>query len=128
MTDDQLIDPRTIHVRVNVWLENEKGEVVYGAGRQQILEAVAESGTLAAAASELGMSYRGLWGRIRISEKRLGFPLLESHAGRGPTSGSSLTRHGKALLDIYGRIREAIHRCADDTYAATLKRDSNKLD
>ncbi len=128
MTNEKLIDPEKVHVRVNVWLENEKGEIVYGAGRQQILEAVAQDGTLSAAASDLGMSYRGLWGRIRISERRLGFQLLESHAGRGPNSGSSLTAHGKALMEIYGRLREALHRCADDTYAATLKRNTTNLE
>ncbi len=113
---------------MNVWLENEKGEIVYGAGRQQILEAVAHDGTLAAAASDLGMAYRGLSGRIRISERRLGFQLLESHAGRRPNSGSSLTAHGKALMEIYGRLRDALHRCADETYAAILKRDTTNLE
>jgi molybdate transport system regulatory protein len=123
---DQLIDPNKIRIRVNVWLENEKGEVLFGSGRHQILEAVKENGTLAAAATALGMSYRGLWGRIRISEKRLGFGLLDSHAGRGPESGSTLTTHGEALMRVYAQIRGAVRSYAREKYAAMLEQSGNE--
>ncbi|MCK4302688.1 MAG: hypothetical protein KAY24_00425, partial [Candidatus Eisenbacteria sp.] len=56
-----------------------------------------------------GMSYRGLWARIRFSERRLGIQLIESHAGRGPDSGTSLTHEGRAMMKRYETLqREAL--------------------
>ncbi len=116
MPEEKLLDPSEVCLRVNVWLENKKGDVLYGEGRQQILEAVRSTGTLSAAAENLKMSYRGLWGRVRLSEKRLGFSLLESHAGRGPSSGSSLTPEGQELFELYSALREAVRKAAEDHY------------
>jgi molybdate transport system regulatory protein len=97
-----------MRVRLNVWVENELGELLFGEGRQQILEAIQTHGSLSAAAESLGMSYRGLWARVRNSEKRLGFPLIESHAGRGPESGTALTPEGRALLKRFTRLQKQV--------------------
>jgi molybdate transport system regulatory protein len=88
-----------MRLQINVWVENPKGELLFGEGRLQILQAIEKHGTLSAAAEALGMSYRGLWARVRHSERRLGFPLIESHAGRGPHSGTSLTAEGRAIME-----------------------------
>lgn len=67
-----------------VWLKKD-GKVVFGLGRAQLLEAVERTGSLAAAARELGMSYRAAWGRLKASEERLGMKLLErAPHGRRP--------------------------------------------
>ncbi len=100
--------PTGEHLHINVWIEDAKDKLLFGEGRQQILEAVAEHGSLSAAAEAMGMSYRGLWARIRFSEKRLGYPIIESHVGRGPSSGTSLTAQGQRLLEKYSRLREVI--------------------
>ena len=100
--------PAGAHVRVNLWLEDEQGRVLFGAGRLQILEAIRAHGSLSAAAEALGMSYRGLWAKVRHSERRLGFPLVESHAGRGPSSGTSLTAEAEAMMTRYARVQETV--------------------
>jgi molybdate transport system regulatory protein len=105
-----------MHMRVSVWVEDENCKLLFGEGRFQILEAVAEHGSLSAAAGALAMSYRGLWARIRFSEKRLGFSLLESHAGRGPTSGTSLTTEGQDILDRYRAFRDQVEKDAEKAY------------
>lgn len=91
-------------MRMSLWIDNQEGELLFGDGRHQILQAVDKHGSLSAAAEALGMSYRGLWARIRHSEKRLGFALIESHAGRGPSSGTSLTPDGRALMERYSQL------------------------
>ncbi len=96
---------KPMQLRVSVWLEDADGGLLFGDGRLQILEAIAKSGSLSAAAETLGMSYRGLWARIRHSERRLGFALIESHAGRGPSSGTTLTPEGVALMERYARLQ-----------------------
>ncbi|MBD3235807.1 MAG: LysR family transcriptional regulator [Candidatus Eisenbacteria bacterium] len=109
-------------LRMTLWIENAEGEVLFGEGRQQILDAIDREGSLSAAAQALGMSYRGLWARLRNSEKRLGFPLIESHAGRGPDSGTSLTPAGRELMRRFaaleGRIAEAACAAFDDLWSS----------
>ncbi len=101
-----------LHPRVAIWIENAEGKLVFGKGRLIILEAIETHGSLSSAAHALGMSYRGLWARIRHSEERLGFPLIETHAGRGPDSGTTLTPAGRELLAKYrsllGQVEEAV--------------------
>jgi molybdate transport system regulatory protein len=104
-------------MHVNLWIENPQGELLFGEGRLQILQAIEEHGTLSAAAEALGMSYRGLWARVRHSERRLGFPLIESRAGRGPESGTSLTAEGHAIMERYARLLTQTQTAAQTAFA-----------
>lgn len=105
-----------MHLRVSVWVEDANNKLLFGEGRLQILEAVAAHGSLSAAAEALGMSYRGLWARIRYSEKRLGYSLIESHVGRGPSSGTSLTPEGKDMVVRYSKLRARVEADAEKAY------------
>lgn len=82
-------------VQFKLWVE-EDGKVLFGGGRLELLKAVVNSGSLAAAARQMNMSYRAAWGRLRASEKRLGFPLVErSDTGRREVQ---LTPQGSSML------------------------------
>jgi molybdate transport system regulatory protein len=109
--------PTGARLRLNLWLEGGEEKVLFGAGRMQILVAIRTHGSLSAAAEALGMSYRGLWAKIRHSERRLGFPLVESHAGRGPSSGTSLTPQAEALMAAYAQIEEQVSAEAARAFA-----------
>lgn len=67
-------------VQFKLWIE-EDDKVLFGGGRLKLLKAVVNQGSLAGAARELNMSYRAAWGRLRASEKRLGFALVERSDG-----------------------------------------------
>ena len=56
-------------VRVHIWLETVDG-VAFGMGRLLLLDAIEETGSLKAAAEQLGMSYRAAWGKIKSTERR----------------------------------------------------------
>ncbi|MGD9952129.1 MAG: substrate-binding domain-containing protein [Burkholderiales bacterium] len=60
----------------------------------EVLYAVHESGSIAAAARETGMSYRHVWGLTGTWERRLGRPLVTLKKGRG----AKLTEFGRKLL------------------------------
>jgi molybdate transport system regulatory protein len=111
----------TMRIRTNFWIEDADGKVLYGLGRHRILQAIREFGSIKAASEQLGISYRGLWGRLRLSEKRLGFPLVESKAGRGPSAGSRLTARGLALIDRYEEAAREIYSASDRTFDEHLK-------
>jgi molybdate transport system regulatory protein len=93
-------------ISFKVWLE-EDDHVLFGEGRRQLLQAIEDHGSLARAAKIMNMSYRAAWGRLKASEKRLGFELAEKDIEQGKKGGLHLTLKGKALLDEYSRIHKA---------------------
>jgi molybdate transport system regulatory protein len=101
---------------LSLWIETPDGEILFGQGRLTILEAIEKHGSLTAAADALGMSYRGLWARIRRSEQRLGLQLVESHAGRGPSSGTRVTHTGKELMHRYRDLRQSVLDAAEEAF------------
>ncbi|MHC1728445.1 MAG: winged helix-turn-helix domain-containing protein [Syntrophobacteraceae bacterium] len=103
-------------VKSKVWIETEKGEVVFGAGRLKILNAVEKTGSINAAATELHMSYRAVWGKIRATEDRLGKQLLTKHAGGKRGGGSALTPFGKMLIERFRNLDGLIKTTSDTLF------------
>ncbi|MBF0476776.1 MAG: LysR family transcriptional regulator [Deltaproteobacteria bacterium] len=101
-----------MHLRSTYRLENDQNEHVFGPGRFRILELIRDLGSMNKAAQQLGMSYRGLWSRIRLTEERLGFPLLLTESGRG----SQLTPEGEDLLKKYSMLRNRCQAADDAVY------------
>lgn len=95
-------------VRVHIWMET-GGETLLGLGRAQLLERIEEFGSLKKAAESLGMSYRAAWGKIKHSERTLGFQLLDKSDNK---SGFRLTVFGKCLADAYRSWFEEVERRA----------------
>lgn len=92
-------------VRLHMWLETREG-VFFGVGRVQLLELIDRTGSLKVAAEGLGMSYRAAWGKIKTSEKILGFKLIEKVGGN--RSGHRLTEFGKLLTENFREWYEAV--------------------
>ena len=93
--------------RIKLWVEKD-GQLVLSDYRVQLLQYVAETGSLAEAAERLGLSYRRAWGKVREIERNLGLPLVQSEAGGVGGGSSRLTRHGERLVALYGRFRRAM--------------------
>ena len=85
-------------MRIHLWLENEHA-VLCGHGRVQLLEYIAFTGSLSAAAKALGIAYRAAWGKIKATEVALGVPLLQKNENGTP--GTQLTEAGHALVAAY---------------------------
>jgi len=100
-----------LKVRSKIWIENEKGELVIGTGRLRILEAIIEVGSINKAAQKLKQPFRAVWGKIRATETRCGFKLVET-----TNEGSKLTREGLELLWAYTRLRNRCERYADQQF------------
>jgi molybdate transport system regulatory protein len=101
-------------IRSKIWFEDSAGEVIFGLGRLKMLEAIERQGSIQAAAKELKMSYRALWGRIRATENRMGRRLLTRSIGGAAGGGSQLTPFAKILLenfrDIHRRVANESNR------------------
>ena len=110
-----------MRIRTSIWIEDDQGKVVYGLGRQRILKAIRDSGSMTAAAERLGISYRGLWARLRHSERRLGFPLIDAKPGRGKARGTRLTPEAIKLLERYERMISKIYSASEKAYSQQLQ-------
>jgi len=102
-------------VRSKIWLEDSSGKVAFGLGRFRILESIDRFGSMNRAASELSMSYRAVWGRIRESEDRIGRKLV---VRRG--SGSVLTDFGRDLMKRFEDLNARLQEEADMMFAKLL--------
>lgn len=100
------------HLRIKFWLDDDEGAIVFGHGRMRLLEAIERTGSLLRAAEEMKMSYRSAWGRLKITEQRLGQPVIEHLPGQGRRGGSRLTPAGKSLLDKYRLLSEELEGTA----------------
>lgn len=86
-----------------VWLE--KDGAVFGEGLYNLLLRIDRTGSLAGAASDLGMSYRAAWGKIRVAEKKWSIKLVNTRVGGEAGGGSGLTGEARALLDRYRELK-----------------------
>lgn len=91
-------EPKTL--RIHLWLETDEG-MVLGIGRAMLLMKVGEYGSLSKAASDLGMSYRAAWGKIRKTEEILGRPLVTRKGNK--REGYQLTDYGRLLTERFIR-------------------------
>lgn len=100
-------------IQFKLWLEKDQ-RVLFGEGRNQLLQAIEDYGSLAQAAKKMNMSYRAAWGRLKASEERLGFPLTEKDTEQGKKGGLRLTPEGKRLLDTYKHIHLAVEKLIEE--------------
>ena len=100
-------------IQFKVWLEKDN-RVLFGEGRNQLLQAIDDYGSLAQAAKKMNMSYRAAWGRLKASEDRLGFLLAEKDIEQGKKGGLRLTLKGKDLLEKYNNIHQAMESLVDE--------------
>jgi molybdate transport system regulatory protein len=92
----------TLRLRSRQWIVNEEGEIIMGEGRKKILETIEKTGSINQTAKMMKMSYKGVWSKIKATEKYLGSKLVEADKRRG----SYLTENGRALLEKYTLLKK----------------------
>lgn len=97
-----------LEVRSKIWLEVD-GQPVFGQGRDRLLRLVGTSGSINAAAREMGIPYRKAWSYIDAMEKRLGFSLVTRVKGGSGGGESSLTPQAVALLEKFESLQEGFN-------------------
>ena len=105
------ISPRggdiAVEPKVKLWIEK-AGLLVLSDYRAQLLQHVADTGSLAQAAERMGLSYRRAWGKIKEAERNLGLRLVQSEAGGVGGGRTRLTPTGERLLAQYRRFQTAV--------------------
>ncbi len=108
-----------MQIRVKAWIEID-GNVIFGEGRRKLLELVAETGSLNKAAKQMKMSYRAAWGKIKDTEERLGYRLLETRTGGTAGGGSTLTEKGRAIMQAFHCFEDEVRATADKQFRAQI--------
>ncbi|MCY4499589.1 MAG: LysR family transcriptional regulator [Rhodospirillaceae bacterium] len=75
-----------------------------GPGKASLIEAVGRTGSISAAARELGMSYRRAWQLIDATNKYFRQPLVETATGGRGGGGATVTPFGEEVLDRFRTI------------------------
>ena len=109
-----------MEVKSKVWIES-GGEVVAGDGKVDLLERIAETGSIQGAAGEIGMSYRHAWGFLQKMKKRGGIKLVEAQVGGKGGGGAKLTPAGKDFLRRYLVFREGLDDYIEEKFRKAFK-------
>ena len=83
-----------------------------GPGQARLLEEIARTGSISAAARAMGMSYRRAWLLVDDLKSVFGEPLVETAAGGSRGGGAALTPRGKTVLAAFRAMERAASRAA----------------
>jgi molybdate transport system regulatory protein len=93
--------------------------IAIGPGKAALLEAIAETGSIAAAGRRMGMSYRRAWVLAKTMNACFREPLIEAAKGGIGGGGARLTSIGREVLGLY--------RTMENRASAALMSDMEKL-
>ena len=111
--------PARHRIRLTLRIDVDR-EAAIGPGKIALLEAIHATGSISAAARELGMSYRRAWLLIEDINKRLRSPAVMRAKGGTQGGSSALTETGQRLVELYRRVEaDSYGRSAGDLKALT---------
>ncbi|MCB2110861.1 MAG: LysR family transcriptional regulator [Defluviimonas sp.] len=76
-----------------------------GPGKADLLEAIAETGSISAAGRRMGMSYKRAWSLVETLNAMFRSPLVSSSRGGAGHGGAALTESGAEVLRLYRAIQ-----------------------
>ena len=84
--------------------------VALGPGKADLLEGIAETGSIAASGRRMGMSYKRAWMLVESMNAMFEKPLVDAAKGGAGGGGAALTPLGRRMLDTYRRLEAAASR------------------
>jgi len=91
--------------------------VAIGPGKVDLLEAIAQTGSISAAARAMGMSYRRAWLLVEELNQALAQPAVMTATGGAHGGGARLTGTGEEIIRRYRVIEDAAMQAAADDLA-----------
>ncbi|TSE29626.1 Molybdenum-pterin-binding protein MopB [Tepidimonas thermarum] len=78
-----------------------KHAVAIGPGKADVLQGIAETGSIAEAGRRLGMSYQRVWSLVQAMNRDFLAPLVHKQRGGSHGGGAMLTPLGERVLALY---------------------------
>lgn len=94
---------QTPQLRAKVLVRND----MIGAGKIELLRRIGDTGSISAAAKDMGLGYRRALFLIETTQRMFDSPLLITERG-GTSAGSRLTPLGRALVERHGAFEDAL--------------------
>lgn len=88
-----------------------------GPGRAELMERIAATGSISAAARAMGMSYRRAWLLIEATNAAFVEPLVATSTGGSGGGGAHLTAFGVAMLARYRAMEQKAAAALADDFA-----------
>ncbi len=88
--------------------------VALGPGKARLLDAIAEAGSISAAARAMGMSYRRAWTLVEAMNRDFRAPLVATNAGGAGGGGAHVTDAGHEALRRYRAMESKAARAVAD--------------
>lgn len=102
--------------RPRIRVTRSDGTIVMGPGKADLLEAIARTGSIRAAAAALGMSYMRAWTLIRTMNAAFRSPLVEKVRGGSEKGGAVLTARGEKVLRLYREMEKRASRDIESVF------------
>ena len=80
--------------------------VALGPGRVELLEFINATGSLRAAAGQMGMSYMRAWKLVKDTNRWFRAPVVKVVRGGKAGGGARLTETGREAVDLYRRLEQ----------------------
>jgi molybdopterin-guanine dinucleotide biosynthesis protein B len=110
-------------VKSRHWIVDETDRIIIGDGRQEILENIERTGSINQTAKRMKMSYKGVWGKIRATEKYLRARIVMTDRGEG----SVLTDEGRDILDRFRRFNAECREKEEEVFGRVFGGTSKSL-
>ena len=79
-------------------------EIAFGPGKMELLDLVAETGSIGKAAKRMDMSYMRAWSLIQTMNTCFKDPVIEAARGGHERGGAKLTGTGRQVLRLYRQM------------------------
>jgi len=107
--------------RIRISIVFESGARI-GPGKAKLLESIRDTGSISAAARDMGMSYKRAWLLLDSINQAFTEPVTIAAPGGAGGGGAVLTAFGTELLERYRRIDDRSAASAADDIAALAHR------
>ncbi len=87
-----------------------KHAVAIGPGKADVLQGIAETGSMAETGRRMGMSYQRVWALVRAMNTDFVEPLVAKQRGGAAGGGAQLTPTGERVLSVYRAIERDAQR------------------
>ena len=95
--------------------------IVLGPGKADLLDAIARTGSIRAAADELKMSYMRAWTLVKTMNAAFRSPLVEKERGGSDQGGAQLTARGRAVLKLYRAMEKKATKSTEELWKQMKK-------
>jgi molybdate transport system regulatory protein len=102
-----------IHLRITL-----RPGSAFGPGKAELLEKIAATGSISAAARQMHMSYKRAWQLVDDMNRSFSQPVVNTLAGGARGGGANLTDRGKRVVEVYRNLQKKIELSATRELAA----------